>query len=181
MNTVDGYEMETTSVVVEHVRSTFDVPFDDFCARLESSLGRFAESVRAEATDEATFRRRIEEISRGHDLLLFDVRDHGALLGLTGRARKAKQYLVGNPLVALQMTSVDVRAGLYAPLRIYVYESDGSRGTHVEYDLPSSLFGQWGSIAILEVARRLDGKLEKLLRDLAAGLSLGEPARSART
>jgi uncharacterized protein (DUF302 family) len=164
--TIAGCEIERTQVLVEHVRLTFEVRFEDFCARLEATLGRFTESVRAEAADEATFRHRIETLSHGRDFLLFDVRDHGALLRLTGRAGNAKQYLVGNPLIALQMTSVDLRAGLYAPLRIFVYEDEGN-ATRVEYDLPSTLFGQWDAPVMREVGRQLDGKLEKLLCDLA--------------
>ncbi|HEX4591054.1 MAG TPA: hypothetical protein VH120_14045 [Gemmataceae bacterium] len=47
--------------------------------------------------------------------MLFKTSDHGALPRLVGRQRKkALQYLVGNPLIAVQMTQHDVRAGRYA-------------------------------------------------------------------
>jgi uncharacterized protein (DUF302 family) len=73
-------------------------------------------------------------------------------LNLKGKPCKAKQYVIGNPLVAIQMTIHIIRAALYAPLRIVVYEDE-------HYDLPSSLFGQFDNDAILQVAKGLDEKL----------------------
>lgn len=156
-----------TRVHVDHIELTFDIGFSAFCTRLEGMLGRFTESLRAEAPDEATFRARVDALAKDHGLLLFDVRDHGALLRLTGRPAQAKQYLIGNPLVALQMTSIDLRAGLYAPLRIFVYEPAAGQ-TRVEYDLPSTQFGQWGSPEVRAVGQRLDTKLRDLLDHVAA-------------
>ena len=39
----------------------------------------------------------------------------------------------------MQMTQYDIRAGLYAPLRVLLYENEHG-ATCVEYDKPSSLF-----------------------------------------
>jgi Domain of unknown function DUF302 len=55
--------------------------------------------------------------------MLFGTSDHGALLRLAGQKRKAIQYVVGNPVFALQMTQHDIRASLYAPLRVLIYEN----------------------------------------------------------
>jgi uncharacterized protein (DUF302 family) len=94
--------------------------------------------------------------------MLFRTSDHGALLRLAGQQRKALQYLVGNPLFALQMTQHDIRAALYAPLRVLIYENAHGK-TCVEYDRPSSLFGQFGDTKVTEVAHMLDHKLEQLV------------------
>ena len=51
-----------------------------------------------------------------------------------------------------------MRAALYAPLRILVYEG-ADNSSYVEYDLPSSLFGQFGNEKVTEVAKNLDEKL----------------------
>jgi uncharacterized protein (DUF302 family) len=58
-------------------------------------------------------------------LVIFNAIDHGVLLSLAGKFARAKQYVVGNPLFALQMAEKDIRAGLYAPPRIYIRE-DGT-------------------------------------------------------
>ncbi|HKB40343.1 MAG TPA: DUF302 domain-containing protein, partial [Gemmataceae bacterium] len=95
-------------------------------------------------------------------LMLFGTQDHGALLRLAGQKRKAIQYVVGNPLFALQMTQHDIRAGLYAPLRVLLYEDERGR-TCLEYDKPSSLFGQFQNDRISPTAAMLDTKLEDLV------------------
>ena len=91
-------------------------------------------------------------------LILFNIQNHGALLNIYGKPRKAKQYVIGNPLIAIQMTIHDIRASLYAPLRMIVYEDENKKG-FVEYDLLSSLFGQFGNNKVLQVAMGLDAKL----------------------
>ena len=94
--------------------------------------------------------------------MLFRTSDHGALLRIAGQKRKAIQYLLGNPLFAIRMTQHDIRAGLYAPLRVLIYEG-GAGQTCVEYDRPSSLFGQFGDDRIAPTAVMLDRKLEALV------------------
>ena len=94
--------------------------------------------------------------------MLFFTSDHGSLLRIAGQKRKAVQYVVGNPLFAVQMTQHDIRASLYAPLRVLLYENEHGK-TCVEYDRPSSLFGQFGNAKITDVATMLDRKLEQLV------------------
>ena len=56
------------------------------------------------------------------------------------------------------MTVHDIRAALYAPLRMIIYE-DYNGQVLVEYDQPSTLFGQFGNDDILKVAVDLDIKM----------------------
>jgi uncharacterized protein (DUF302 family) len=60
------------------------------------------------------------------------------------------------------MTQHDIRASLYAPLRVLIYENEEGK-TSVEYDSASSLFGQFGNTKVTEVATMLDRKLEQLV------------------
>ena len=94
-------------------------------------------------------------------LWLFETRDHGALTAADGQRSKAMQYEIGNPLTAERMTRHVLAAGLYAPLRVFLYEQ--SYGVFFEYDLPSSLFGQFGDDRVGAVGRELDVELEKVL------------------
>jgi uncharacterized protein (DUF302 family) len=95
--------------------------------------------------------------------MLFNVQEHGKLLNIVGSPRKAKQYVLGNPLIAVTMTRCDIRAGLYAPLRVLVYEAD-DRSTRIEFDQPSSLFGQFNNPDVMIVAKSLDTKLANLIK-----------------
>jgi uncharacterized protein (DUF302 family) len=116
----------------------------------------------AEGEDPEKVRPKIEAMVGPSGFMLFRASDHGALLRLAGQKKKAIQYLVGNPLFAIQMTQHDIRASLYAPLRVLLYENEHGK-TCVEYDKPSSLFGQFGNAKVTEVAAMLDRKLEQLV------------------
>jgi uncharacterized protein (DUF302 family) len=71
------------------------------------------------------------------------------------------QYVIGNPLFAVEMTRHAIGASLYAPLRVLIYEADDGK-TCIEYDRPSSLFGQFGDQRVAPMAAALDQELEDL-------------------
>jgi uncharacterized protein (DUF302 family) len=95
--------------------------------------------------------------------MLFSTIDHGRLLRLVGQQGKAVQYVIGNPVFAVEMTRHAIGAALYATLRVLIYEAEDGR-TRMEYHRPSSLFGQFGDQRVRPMAAALDQKL----KDLAA-------------
>jgi uncharacterized protein (DUF302 family) len=131
-------------------------------------MGKFDPTVYEElrrGADPESVRARLEGMAGPSGFMLFRTSDHGALLRLVGQVKKrAVQYLVGNPLFAIQMTQHDIRAGLYAPLRVLLYEDEEGK-TCVDYDKPSSLFGQFGNEEVITVAAMLDRKLEQMVAD----------------
>ena len=157
--------MNDTRFTVDRVRRTTDKPFEDVTTAFVRQLGRFEPGVyqALEAGGDAEgARARIEAMAGPSGFMLFGTNDHGALLRLAGQKRKAIQYVVGNPLFALQMTQYDIRASLYAPLRVLLYENEEGK-TCVEYDRSSSLFGQFGDDRISPTATMLDRKLDALV------------------
>ena len=160
-----GKPMNVTRITVEHVRVLADKPFDKVCKAFEQELGQFNPEVYkslAAGGNVEKEKAKLEPMVGPSGFMLFRTSDHGALLRLANQKKKAIQYLVGNPLFAVQMTQHDIRASLYAPLRVLIYENEDGK-TCVEYDKPSSLFGQFGNAKVTEVATMLDGKLEKLV------------------
>jgi uncharacterized protein (DUF302 family) len=161
----EGQEMNCARVTVDHVRLETNKPFEEVAKAFERQLGTFDPDVRRAATENGDIeaaKARIEAMVGPSGFMLFGTQDHGALLRLAGQKRKAIQYVVGNPLFALRMTQHDIRASLYAPLRVLIYEDDNGK-TCVEYDKPSSLFGQFGNERIGPTAAVLDKKLEALV------------------
>jgi uncharacterized protein (DUF302 family) len=151
--------------VVDHVRLETDKPFEEVAQAFERQLGRFDPDVYkalAEGGNAKGAKAKMEAMAGPSGFMLFATHNHGALLRLAGQKRKAIQYVAGNPLFAFQMTQHDIRASLYAPLRVLIYEND-ERKTCVEYDKPSSLFGQFGNDRISPIAAMLDKKLEALV------------------
>jgi uncharacterized protein (DUF302 family) len=158
-------EMNTARISVDHVRLTTDKPLGDVTKAFEQQVGRFDPDVYkalAEGADAEKAKAKIEAMAGPSGFMLFATHNHGALLRLAGQNRKAIQYVVGNPLFAFQMTQHDIRASLYAPLRVLIYENDEGK-TCVEYDKPSSLFGQFGNERISPTTAMLDKKLEALV------------------
>ncbi len=154
--------MEHT-IEVRHVSLELKADFERFTQALERSLGRFDHSLYKDLeTDPRSVEERLKASAGEEGLMLFNVQEHGRLLNIVGSPRKAKQYVLGNPLIAVTMTRHDIRAALYAPLRVLVYETDHS--TRVEFDQPSSLFGQFDNPDVTTVARSLDTKLANLIK-----------------
>ena len=157
--------MKDAVFTVTHVRRTADKPFEDVTTAFERQLGRFDPDVYkalAAGGDAQGASAKIEAMAGLSGFMLFATHNHGALLRLAGQERKAVQYVVGNPLFAFQMTQHDIRASLYAPLRVLIYEDERGR-TCLEYDKPSSLFGQFNDAGIAPVDSMLDRKLEDLV------------------
>ena len=151
----------TSIVAVVHVTiacgRSFEAVRDALVGALPALDPRLIELL-AHGDAEAIEQRR----ASGPSLWLFETRDHGALVAADGHARKALQFEIGNPLTAERMTRRRLAAGLYAPLRIVLYEDDQHRAIF-EYDLPSSLFEQFEDAQVTETGRELDDELRQVL------------------
>src|SRR5215469_86512 len=163
-------EISTKPVRVLHRSIAYQADFGRFTDPLERILGHKPPDVGEQFAGQPRLAEdRLRAAEGAQELMIFTVFNHGAALNMITAPRNAKQYLIGNPLTAIQMDQHDIRAALYAPLRVLVYEPTKGR-TIIEYDQPSSLFGQFERDDITQVARTLDVKLERVLAQ-AAGLS----------
>jgi hypothetical protein len=149
------------AIVVEHVRIESAKSFADVRAALERSVSRLDPGL-VKALDDGDVERADREKKEGPELSIFQVRDHGALLKIAGKARNALQYDIGNPVTASLMTRHRLSAALYAPIRVVLYENGTGHGVF-EYDQPSTTFGQFGDERVTVVARGLDAALERAL------------------
>jgi len=156
------------SIPVIHITESRKCDFNSFIKRFENQLGRHDISAYQNTLKSPGAAREVEAVLKSQEgssgLMLFSSYDHGELLNIKGAPQKARQYVVGNPLYAVRMTEHDIRAGLYAPLRVLVYV-DRPDQVAVDYDLPSSLFGQFDNHTIRDVARDLDRKLSVLIQN----------------
>jgi hypothetical protein len=146
---------------VEHIAIETTKKFAEVEATLESRVPQLDPAMAAALANGNELR--ATELERGAQLFIFLKRE---LLQVTGRPRNALQYEIGNPHTASKMTRHSLAAGLYAPLRVILYE-DETGGSILEYDRPSSLFCQYGNERVMEVGRYLDAALEAALRNAA--------------
>jgi uncharacterized protein (DUF302 family) len=152
-------------ITVDHIRWTSTKPFAEVTRAFVEQLGVFDLAVvksLMENSNANEARTTLQAMAGPNGMGLFNTANHGALFRLIGHTRRALQYLVGNPLIALSATQHDIRVALYAPLRVLIYE-DAAGNTCIEYDRPSSLFGQFGNNQAKEVGLGLDQKLQALV------------------
>ena len=122
--------MNVSRIAVEHIRVAADKPFDKVTKAFEQQLGQFdQETYKSLAAGEDTekVREKLEAMVGTERLHALPNQRPWSLLRLAGQKKKAIQYLVGNPLFAIQMTQHDIRASLYAPLRVLIYENEAGK------------------------------------------------------
>jgi len=164
-----------TTVAVKHIRYHTARPYANVKADLEQKVGRLDEPIRkllAEGkVDE--LRAALTKVAGEYGLVIHYVAVHGDWLILNGGRRNGIVYHIGNVLTAVQMTRENFGAGLYAPLRLAIFE-DGT-GTTLEYDQPSSLLGQFHNAKIDQSAASLNQRMARLVTDLCDGTRTAPP------
>lgn len=160
----DAQTVARQEVRVEHIRIDTDKSYGEAKIALEKRVPRFDDRTRVLLHYGETERLR-KELARlpGEDgLVIFSAAPHGDWLELAGGRRNAIQYVIGNVLIATQMTRIQLPTALYAPLRVVLYENERGTATF-EYDRPSTLFGQFGNEQVIAIAKDLDAKIERAL------------------
>lgn len=158
----DSISQVEHSITVQHIRKGSSKPFDAVVTTFESLLGKpTMESIR-EAVETNQGEVKISAMQGQSGFMILGCLDMGAVIPtLRQKDIRAKQYLIGNPLFADQMIRHNVEAGLYAPLRVFLFEDQ--KGSSFVFDRPSTLFGQWHSLEIDNVAQKLDRLLDNLI------------------
>ena len=83
-----------------------------------------------------------------------------------GDTPKIVRFVVGNPLIMKEMVKHVPDAGSYAPVTVLIDER--ADGVHLSYDTMAGFLAPYGNAQALSVARDLDAKVERLLRQAAA-------------
>ena len=159
-------QVTRTPLTIQHVKIVSPKPYAEV-KRFIESLNRFdvfATKIREYVAnnDMAGYRDELKRLTGEYGFALHHIMPTGESLRIKGERRDLMAYLIGNVLMSTEMTKLNSAASLYAPLRIVLYANEGG-GTTVEYDLPSSLFGQFKDPEIDKVAAVLDERLLALI------------------
>jgi uncharacterized protein (DUF302 family) len=160
-----------TKIEIERFSLTTSRPFDEVIAALNAAIGHpdmaeFGRSTHA-ARSFAELKITIEKGLSSTELMLFMQLDHGAVLRKEsgGDTPRMIRFVIGNPLIMKEMAKHVPDAGSYAPVTVLADER--ADGVHLSYDRMASFLAPYGNREALEVARRLDTKIEGLLRQAA--------------
>jgi uncharacterized protein (DUF302 family) len=145
-------------------------PYADVKRDLEGRLGRLDERIRGLLRDNNVdgLRAAVAQTAGKDGLIIHYVGVHGDWLIMKGKRANVVEYFIGNVLSAVEMTSVNYGSGLYAPLRIVLYENSRG-GSTIEYDRPSTQLSQYHSAEIDDMGRSLDERLAKLCASALGG------------
>ena len=163
----EGVQVTSAPLPVEHIKVTTMKPYPKVKAEIEK-LGRLDDGVRAllKNNDIEGLRAALKRIAGEDGLAIHYIALHGDLLALKGERRPLTAYYIGNVLSAVEMTHVNPAAGLYAPLRVVVY-ANAEGGTTMEYDRPTTMFGQFKNAEIDAMAQSLDQRLLTFLKKVS--------------
>ena len=159
-------------IEVERFTLNSSKPFDQVVAALNSAVGHpdMAEFWKSthRAQSDAELQNTIEKGLGRTGLMLFAEFDHGAVVRKgTGRGTpRMIRFVIGNPLIMREMAKHVPDAGSYAPVTVLVDER--ADGVHLSYDRMASLLAPYENAAALDVARKLDAKVEAMLASAAA-------------
>jgi uncharacterized protein (DUF302 family) len=156
-------------IQVEHITIEMDVSYAVVKERMEGELGQLDESYRELLREQKIdlLRKRLVKGAGANGLMIHYRAVHGDWLALAGARRNGIVYHVGNVMSATEMTQHAFGAGLYAPLRVAIYETE-TGGTAFEYDKPSTLLGQFHDPRIDAVAKSLDERLFALIAKVSS-------------
>src|SRR5580658_8687378 len=159
-------------IEIERFSITSSKQFDQVVAALDATIGHpdmaeFGKSTH-EARSFAELKRAVEKGLSKAGLMLFMRLDHGSVLRKeTGRdTPRIIRFVIGNPLIMVEMAKHVPDAGSYAPVTVLVDERPD--GVHLSYDRMASFLAPYGNADALRVAEYLDNKVETLLREAAA-------------
>ena len=129
----------------------------------------FAQKARVSIPSSKSYDQTVEAfkmaVSKGGMMVMSTV-DQGNMLKMTGLEMKGTLFLVGNPNVGKQVFEKDPAAGLYLPLRVYIYQGSDNK-TYLSYDKPSVVLKPFNNTSIDQTAAMLDQKLDMLTHMVA--------------
>jgi uncharacterized protein (DUF302 family) len=164
----------TRTLEIERFSVTSSRSFDAIVAALKADVGQLDLAAFSEVSASAGTLSELQKVI-GRDmgktgLMLFLELDHGAVLRKATGLDKPKmvRFVIGNPLIMMEMVKHVPDAGSYAPVTVLVDER--ADGVHLSYDRMVSFLSPYRNANALKVAQELDAKVEALLA-AAAGQS----------
>ena len=105
----------------------------------------------------------IGRIGGSHGLMIIERADLGRVASLSGRQKRCLLYLVGNPVIANRIISIDLRGCFYVPFRVALYDDGNPEGAMIAFDRPSSSLATLGRPEIMEIGEDLDRKIDVVM------------------
>jgi uncharacterized protein (DUF302 family) len=144
------------------------LPYEAAAAAFERSLGRLeTETSEALVSRTAPWPEVEAEMARmagDAGLMILAHFDQGAIASLSGAPVRCRLYIVGNPAVAAKILRIDIRASLYVPFRVALFERRDNGLAVLSFDRPSSLLGALTHPELDAIGIMLDAKIDAVIQ-----------------
>jgi uncharacterized protein (DUF302 family) len=151
-----------TSIIREDI--TTGLSYETLVAAFERELGRWDPVIENTLIKEKAPWEKVEKafqrMAGPHGLMIFFHVDQGRLTSLQNGIKKCVLYLVGNGVVAEPILTNDIRASLYVPFRVCLYDNGNPSGAIIAYDRPSSFLATLNNPALYPYGRLLDSRMD---------------------
>jgi len=162
--------ISTTISPIERSYLATGLTYDALVAAFERELGRWdaatGERLQQRKAPWSEAEQEVAQMAGPRGLMVFSRVDQGAFISLSGDVKRCSLYLVGNPVIANQILRIDLRASLYVPFQVCLYDDGGPGGAVISYDRPSSFLAALGKPELNDIGILLDGKIDNLARAL---------------
>ncbi|MFA5898994.1 MAG: DUF302 domain-containing protein [Hyphomicrobium sp.] len=159
--------MATTKLTIARTDVSTGLPYEALVKRFEETLGTWEAATAKRLIERSASWSDVEAAAGGvagaRGLMIIATIDQGLLTSLSGRIKKCRLYLVGNPVIAAGILDVDPHSALYVPFRVALFEGDNDEGARISFDRPSSSLAQLGNPQIDEVGALLDTKIDAVV------------------
>jgi uncharacterized protein (DUF302 family) len=163
-NTIDP---QVATVAIERVTIATGLTYEALTAAFDRQFGRFkpdvADRLHQRRAPWSEVEAEFTAMAEPHGLMIFFRVEQGKTTSLKSNPINCALYLVGNPVIAEQIISIDVRGSFYVPFRVCLYDPDDSHDARIAYDRPSSFLAALGRPELTDIGELLDGKIEAVV------------------
>jgi hypothetical protein len=101
-----------------------------------------------------------------HGLMIFFQVNQGRLTSLNDGIKRCSLYIVGNGIIAEQILSIDIRASLYVPFRVCLYDNGNPGGAIIGFDRPSSFLAVFHNPSLTDIGILLDSRMDSVVQSI---------------
>lgn len=159
-----------TSVMVQHTSVATGLSYDDLVGGFERELGRWdlaaADRLLKSKASWSEVEREVGRMAGPRGLMILTRINQGEIISLSGALKRCSLYLVGNPVIANKIISIDIRGSFYVPFRVCLYDHGTASSAVISYDRPSSFLAGLERPELKEIGVMLDQKIDGVVSAL---------------
>jgi uncharacterized protein (DUF302 family) len=163
-------DLPAGGLTVQHTSIATGLSYDDLVRGFELELGRWdlaaADRLLKSKASWSEVEREVGRMAGARGLMIFTEINQGEIISLSGEVKRCSLYLVGNPVIAKKIISIDIRGSFYVPFRVCLYDHATAGSAMISYDRPSSFLAGLERPELDEIGFILDQKIDGVVNAL---------------